>query len=298
MAWNGSDGRSKASPPTAARRTASRSTLRWLLAGVVALTIAGGALLYFIVGGDAPSAAEATGAMDSEKRTPRSPQPAPRPPRLAPTNAVRAAATNASVKTPEPPPFKKRPGAMQLPDGRVLTFKPPKEGEFKIVHSHGAVYKCDHLGNWEDVTPKPVFDNAFEESLVGLATSGIFIPGVLMGLDYDYVIKMLTKPVVVDPGDPEDVVAKKEAVAAAKEAILDYMKDGASFDDFVMDMRRQVATERAIRGMALKEIVGLLKAGRTEEAADMRDAAERLMERETGGRLTLPAHIASSLEGR
>ena len=291
MAWNGSDGRSKASPPTATRRTASRSTLRWLLAGVVALTIAGGALLSFIVGGDAPSAAETTRAMAREK-------PAPRPPQLAPTNAVRAAATNASVKTPEPPPFKKRPGAMQLPDGRVLTFKPPKEGEFKIVHSHGAVYKCDHLGNWEDVTPKPVFDNAFEESLVGLATSGSFIPGVLMGLDYDYVIKMLTKPVVVDPGDPEDVVAKKEAVAAAKEAILDYMKDGASFDDFVMDMRRQVATKRAIRGMALKEIVGLLKAGRREEAADMRDAAEQLMERETGGRLTLPAHIESSLEGR
>ena len=291
MAWNGSDGRSKASPPTATRRTASRSTLRWLLAGVVALTIAGGALLSFIVGGDAPSAAETTRAMAREK-------PAPRPPQLAPTNAVRAAAKNASVKTPEPPPFKKRPGAMQLPDGRVLTFKPPKEGEFKIVHSHGAVYKCDHLGNWEDVTPKPVFDNAFEESLVGLATSGIFIPGVLMGLDYDYVIKMLTKPVVVDPGDPEDVVAKKEAGAAAKEAILDYMKDGASFDDFVMDMRRQVATKRAIRGMALKEIVGLLKAGRREEAANMRDAAEQLMERETGGRLTLPAHIESSLEGR
>ena len=291
MAWNGSDGRSKASPPTAARRTASRSTRRWLLAGVVALTIAGGALLYFIVDGDAPSAAEATRAKASEK-------PAPRPPRLSPTNAVRAAATNASVKAPVPPPFKKRPGAMQLPDGRVLTFKPPKEGEFKIVHSHGTVYKCDHLGNWEDVTPKPVFDNAFEESLVGLATSGSFIPGVLMGLDYDYVIKMLTKPVVVDPGDPEDVVAKKEAVAAAKEAILDYMQDGASFDDFVMDMRRQVATERAIRGMALKEIVRLLNAGRTEEAADMRDAAEQLMERETGGRLTLPAHIESSLEGR
>ena len=291
MAWNGSDGRSKSSPPTAARRTASRSTWRWLLAVVVALVVAGGATLYFIDGGEAPSATKSSRAMAREK-------PAPRPPRLAPTNAVHAASTNASVKTPEPPPFKKRPGAMQLPDGRVLTFKPPKEGEFKIVHSHGAVYKCDHLGNWEDVTPKPVFDNAFEESLVGLATSGSFIPGVLMGLDYDYVIKMLTKPVVVDPGDPEDVVAKKEAVAAAKEAILDYMKDGASFDDFVMDMRRQVATERAIRGMALKEIVGLLKAGRREEAADMRDAAEQLMERKTGGRLTLPAHIESSLEGR
>ena len=41
-----------------------------------------------------------------------------------------------------------------------------------------------------------------------------------------------------------------------------------------------------------------MRAGRKEAAADMRDAAERLMERETGGRLTLPAHIESSLEGK
>ena len=70
--------------------------------------------------------------------------------------------------------------------------------------------------------------------LLGGWDAALTVMFVLMGLDYDYVIKMLTKPVVVDPGDPEDVVAKKEAVAAAKEAILDYMKDGASFDDFVI----------------------------------------------------------------
>ena len=178
-------------------------------------------------------------------------------------------------ENPEKPPFVKRPGSMQLPDGRVLTFKPPKEGEFRIVHSHGSTYKCDHLGNWEDVTPKPVFDNSFEEALVGLATTGNFIPGMLMGIDYDDAIKMLTKPVVINPDDPEDVVEKKEAVAAAKEAILDYMKDGASLDDFVMEMRKQVVKERFIRGTALKEIVASLKEGRAQDAADMRDAANR-----------------------
>ena len=122
----------------------------------------------------------------------------------------------ATESKPEKPPFVKRPGAMQLPDGRILTFKPPKEGEFRIVHSHGSTYKCDHLGNWEDVTPKPVFDNAFEETLVGLATTGNFIPGMLMGIDYDYAIKMLTKPVVGTPDAPNAIVVKKEAVAAAK----------------------------------------------------------------------------------
>ena len=194
------------------------------------------------------------------------------------------------------PPFVKRPGAMQLPDGRVLTFKPPKEGEFRIVHSHGSTYKCDHLGNWEDITPKPIFDNSFEEALVGLSTTGNFIPGMLLGLDYNTVIKMLTKPVVVNPDDSEDVIAKKEAVAQAKEAILDYMKDGASFDDFVMEMRKKTVQERFIRGTAIKEIVASLKEGRVQDAADMRDAANKMLEKESLPPIKLPERINNAIE--
>jgi len=196
----------------------------------------------------------------------------------------------------EKPEYVKRPGAMQLPDGRVLTFRPPKEGEFRIVHSHGATYKCDHLGNWEDVTPKPVFDNSFEETLLGLATTGNFIPGMLMGIDYDEAIRMLTKPVVVNDDDSEDVVAKKQAVADAKAAILDYMKDGATLDDFVMEMRKQVVKERALRGMALKEIVACLKEGRAQEAADIRDAANKMLENEGAPALKLPEHLDNAIE--
>ena len=217
-----------------------------------------------------------------------------RPPKKIPP-AVNKPATDKPEKT-EKPPFVKRPGAMQLPDGRVLTFKPPKEGEFRIVHSHGSTYKCDHLGNWVDVTPKPVFDNSFEETLVGLATTGNFIPGMLMGIDYDDAIRMLTKPVVVNPDDPEDVVKKKEAVAAAKEAILDYMKDGASLDEFVMEMRKQTVKERFIRGAALKEIVASLKEGRVQDAADMRDPANKMLEKDGAPALKIPAHLENAIE--
>ena len=213
-----------------------------------------------------------------------------------PPSVNKSATAKDKPEKPEKPPFVKRPGAMQLPDGRILTFKPPKEGEFRIVHSHGSIYKCDHLGNWEDVTPRPVFDNAFEETLVGLATTGNFIPGMLMGIDYDYAIKMLTKPVVVNPDDPEDLVAKKEAVAAAKEAILDYMKDGASLDEFVMEMRKQVVKERALRGMALKEIVASLKEGRVQDAADTRDAANKMLEKDGAHALKLPDHLENAIE--
>ena len=209
----------------------------------------------------------------------------------------KAAQTNNTSKSKKTKvEFEKRPGAMQLPDGRVLTFKPPKEGEFRIIHSHGLMYKCDHLGNWEDITPKPVFDNAFEETLLGLATRGDFIPGMLMGMDHKQAIKILTKPVVINEGDSEEIIAKKEAVAAAKEAILEYMKDGASLDDFVMEMRKQIAKERNIRGTALKEIIKSLKEGRTQDAADMRNAANIMLERDSLPSIKLPPHIENAIE--
>ena len=215
------------------------------------------------------------------------------------TNTTAKANADNKAEEPEKPPFVKRPGAMQLPDGRVLTFAPPKEGEFRIVHSHGSMYKCDHLGNWVDVTPKPIFDNSFEEALVGLSSeSGAFIPGMLLGIPYEDAIRMLTKPVVINEDDSEDVIKKKEAVAAAKEAILDYMKDGASLDDFVMEMRKQIAKERYIKGVTLKEIVTKLKEGKVQEAAEAKAAADKLLERKNMAPLKLPAHINDAIDGK
>lgn len=261
---------------------------RFVLWGVVALLAAGVAAVLAL------SLLRKEPEPQEDKAGKRGKTTETRPPKKIPP-AVNKPATDKPEK-PEKPPFVKRPGAMQLPDGRVLTFKPPKEGEFRIVHSHGSTYKCDHLGNWVDVTPKPVFDNSFEETLVGLATTGNFIPGMLMGIDYDDAIRMLTKPVVVNPDDPEDVVKKKEAVAAAKEAILDYMKDGASLDEFVMEMRKQVVKERALRGMALKEIVASLKEGKAQDAADMRDAANKMLEKDGAPALKIPAHLENAIE--
>ena len=261
---------------------------RFILCGVVALLAAGVAAVLAL------SLLRKEPEPQEDKAGKRGKTTETRPPKKIPP-AVNKPAIDKPEK-PEKPPFVKRPGAMQLPDGRVLTFKPPKEGEFRIVHSHGSTYKCDHLGNWVDVTPKPVFDNSFEETLVGLATTGNFIPGMLMGIDYDDAIRMLTKPVVVNPDDPEDVIAKKEAVAAAKEAILDYMKDGASLDEFVMDMRKQTVRERFIRGAALKEIVASLKEGRAQDAADMRDAANKMLEKDGAPALKIPAHLENAIE--
>ena len=70
---------------------------------------------------------------------------------------------------PEPPPYVKRPGQMQLPNGKILTFPPPKEGEIRKVYANGRMYECDHLGNFKDATKRKLFETAFEFNLLAFA---------------------------------------------------------------------------------------------------------------------------------
>ena len=192
--------------------------------------------------------------------------------------------------------FVKRPGTMQLPSGKVLTFPPPKEGEFRIVHSHGKMYKCDSEGNWEDVTPKPIFDNSFEECLVGLSVDGgSFIPGMLMGLDEDSVRKMLEKQIVINEDDGEDVVAKKEAVAQMKAVILDYMDGGGKFDDFVMEMYQFSAQERTLKGKGLKRLSELIREGNIDAARAYRDTYDEVLSKQGFSPLKLPKGLREAL---
>ncbi|MGN0847813.1 MAG: hypothetical protein ACI4RA_10580 [Kiritimatiellia bacterium] len=235
-------------------------------------------------GGAEPRRAIRPRLRSEESRTVRRPETAKAAPR--PENGAKA---EEWVPTP---------GKLRLPDGRVLTFPVPREGEFRIVHSHGRTYKCDHLGNFEDVTPKPVFDNAFEENLIGVSVEGGgFVPGMLLGLDRDEVLRMLNRPVTVNDDDPEDVKAKKRAVAETKELILEYMKGGGTFDECVMELRELSVRERGARGTALRDIVALLKEGRAEDAALYRRTVDARLEKEGLRPLRLPGHIAEALGG-
>lgn len=193
--------------------------------------------------------------------------------------------------------YVRQPGQMLTEDGRVLKFPSPKEGEFRIVHSHGKIFKCDSEGNWEDVTPKPIFDNAFEENLVGLATgTGGFIPGLLMGQSNEDIASVLTSPVKINPDDPEEVVAKKQAVQELKKDIISYIENGGTFDEYVMEMRKQTATERTAKSTALREIVKLLKEDKVEDAAAFRTAFDETAAKSGITPLKLPTHIQEILK--
>lgn len=193
--------------------------------------------------------------------------------------------------------YVKAAGKMLTEDGRVLTFEPPKDGEYRIVHSHGKMYKCDSKGNFEDITPKPIFDNSFEECLIGMAMDGgYFIPGMLMGHDEESVRSMLKKMVVVNEDDPPDVVEKKEAVAYLKADILDYMDQGGTFDSYVSEMHKQSQHERAMKSLAIKEIVTMLKKDNVVDATAYCDKANELFKKSGFKPLRLPSHINEILD--
>ena len=234
----------------------------------------------------ATTSAEAAPVSPVEPSQP--PSEATQPPAVSPREARISAATNNYVK---------KPGRMLTDDGRILTFPPPKEGEFRTVHSHGKVYKCDSEGNWEDVTPRPLFDNSFEENLVGLSIEGgAFIPGMLMGLDTNAIMPLLRRDVVINEDDTDDEKAKKEAVAQMKGVILDYIEQGGTFDQFVMEMRALTVQERSMKSKALKRVVELYKAGKLDEARVYVDSFNSVIDEQGFSPLKLPPHIRTALE--
>lgn len=182
-----------------------------------------------------------------------------------------------------------------LPSGKVLTFKPPAPGSFRIIHSKGRQYKCDSEGNWEDITPQPIFDNYFEENLIGLSVEGgTFIPGMLMGYEEEDVISMLKRPVEIKEGDDETVVAKKEAVAEMKTIILDYIQQGGTFDQFVTEMRAFTVNERNIKGLALKRIASLYNQGKLEEAQAFLKTFDDILQQDGFSPLRLPPKMRAA----
>ena len=215
---------------------------------------------------------------------------------------AKADTANTQAKTekpakPEPPPFQKRPGAMQLPDGKVLTFPAPKEGEIRKVYAYGHMYECDHLGNFKDVTPRKLFHTAFEGNFLALAVEGrTFIPAFLTGLDQNEVKEILKKNYQPIGDETEEEMAQLKAYDEMRCAALQYMEEGGSFDDFVMDFANYEKKSRETNAMCMREVMTLCKEGKIQEAKEMAEAASKLMEQKGLRPFKLPPHVKAAFE--
>ena len=242
---------------------------------------------------DAGPAEAATSAPDYPDAAAPSDEPSSEPPDVvaaAPAAPAAAPATNAYVK---------RPGQMMLPGGQVITFKPPAPGEKRRVFAMNKIYECDSEGNWEDVTPKKLFDNPVENHVEQLALENrSFIPAFMTGFDTNEVMKALQRDVVIDEGDPPDIVARKEAVAEMKGVILDYIAGGGTYDGFIHEMAAYVKAERKIKGRAISKIAQLVKAGDIEGAKAYLDECNGVLEQQEYTKLQLPRHILEAMGGQ
>ena len=295
MAWNGSAGRY--SKITVKREGKPPKKSRGLIAGAAVVICALGIGLFFMVSNE-----DVTQVKETPTKAPPEPattasevvaQSKPAEPVKRPDKAAERKAAIEKAKAE----FVKRPGALQLPDGQVLTFPAPKEGEIRKVYAYGHMYECDHLGNFKDVTPRKLFHTAFEGNFLALAQEGKpFIPAFLTGLENDDVRKILQKTYVPIGDETEDEKAQLKAYDDLRNAALEYMDQGGNFSDWVEDLAKFERKERQARAFGLGEVMKLVKEGKAEEAKIMYRAASQLMEEKGFKPIRLPKYVQDAFD--
>lgn len=198
---------------------------------------------------------------------------------------------------PEPPLYVKKPGQMQLPNGKILTFPAPKEGETRKVYAYGHMYECDSEGNFRDITPRKLFHTAFEGNFLGLAVEDKpFIPAFLKGLDQDEVKEILKKNYEPIGDETEEEWAQLKAYDDMRYAALQYMEEGGSFDEFVDYFANQVKKERETQALCLREVMTLYKEGKIAEAKEVAEAAAALKDKQGLKSFKLPPHVLEAFD--
>ena len=273
--------------------------IRFCLCAMVAVVAAIGAWWWF--GGRGATALPAKPPATEKPKAEKRPDVRPPKPHVEPATNVPPAVVQEQPPPPttnKPPEFVKRPGALQLPDGKVLTFPPPQEGEIRKVYAYGHLYECDHEGNFRDVTKRQLFHTAFEANFLGLAVEDKpFIPAFLKGLDEEDVKKTLLKKYETTGDETEEEMAQLRAYDDMRAAALQYMEEGGSFDEFVDYFAKQVKEERETNAMCLREVMTLYKQGKIAEAKEMAEAANALKREKGMKELKLPAHVRAAFEG-
>lgn len=265
MAWNGSDG---AASPRKIEKKAKPSVWRGVLAAVIVIGGAAGAFIYLF----APETKDVDGADD--KTSPG--MIAEATPEIAPVEENVEA--EEPSKPQEPPPFVKRPGALQLPNGKVITFNPPAPGEEKTVWVQGRRYTVDSEGNYRDDSPIHTFDNRFENAMESMSVVGRgVLPAVALSISKDDVAKYLASPIVINDDDPEDIVEKKIATAEMKELLSEYLRDGGTWEEFVMEANEIKKNERMLQSQAIAEIAQMLREGDEAGAQAYREKVDQFM---------------------
>ena len=261
-----------------------------------ALVVVLGTFVAWLVLSPVATAVENTdGKAPKTKRTIKKNAPAVRQEKTeSPTEKPKPVAKTEEKKLEE---WVKRPGALRLPNGKVLTFPPPAEGQTRKVYAYGHLYECDHEGNFRDVSKRQLFKTAFEANFCALANvDKPFIPAFLKGFTDEQVAEMLKKGYEPKGDETEEELAEIAAYDQMRHSVLNYMSEGGKFDDFVDSLASHIKKERTSRAMCLREVMTLYKEGKVAEAKEMAEAANLLTEKEGYKPIRLPPHVQEAFD--
>ena len=181
-------------------------------------------------------------------------------------------------------------GYVRLPIGKDIRCKLPPTGETKQLLAFGEMYEIDSAGNVKSLSPPPIFDNRFENTMMALSAEGMgMMPGAAEMIPKDEVVSYLMKSIEIKDDDSEDVIAKMIATAEMKEALKEFLKSGGTWEEFVAQARTIQQTEQMLESEARMEMAKMLRNGDIEFAKEFKNKVNSFMKSKGYRGLKLPS---------
>ena len=189
------------------------------------------------------------------------------------------------------------PGMIRLPNGFELRFKLPAEGETRQLLAGGEIWEIDSKGEIQNVTPPPIFEKPFEGMISSLyERDGMVLPFALKRFSEKEVRKMCKEPTLSYDDDTPEIIQKRENVAMLKQAILEFLDGGGTFEEFVDDMQQHSQNAMHAQVEGVHGVRDLLEAGKDDEALRYYRLLSQDMVDKGYGDLKLPSSYREALE--
>lgn len=189
------------------------------------------------------------------------------------------------------------PGMIRLPNGFELRFKLPAEGETRQLLAGGEIWEIDSKGEIQNVTPPPIFEKPFEGMISSLyERDGMVLPFALKRYSEEEVRKMCKEPTLSYDDDTPEIIQKRENVAMLKQAILEFLDGGGTFEEFVDDMQQHSQNAQRAQVEGMHGVRDLLQAGKDDEALQYYRLFTQDMADKGYGELKLPPSYMEALD--
>ena len=125
---------------------------------------------------------------------------------------------------------------------------------------------------------------------------GMVLPFALKRYSEKEVRKMCKEPTLSYDDDTPEIIQKRENVAMLKQAILEFLDGGGTFEEFVDDMQQHSQNAQRAQVEGMHGIRDLLEAGKDDEAVQYYKLVSQEMADKGYGKLKLPRSYRAALE--